>query len=290
MRMDRFLHEAGAPYGLRPVAGEVWLSAELLPSDAASLVNLLRESREAHRIRAMVPAYGPEELVSTGLSLVVLNRPVDWVVAQVLPNSPADRAGVLPGDRVLEVGGFATDGDNADLAVLWIQDHGINRPATWEFRRGSSLFRAELTPEPLDAFGGIRVDPRTGRPATLTLPADGDRPALTSPVTGLQVMLDTLSGRATVADLDYPSPAFAAGIQIGDQIAAIHGQTGLTEDMILRLVRPGSTDPVRVDLRRGTEALAVDLVPETYDAALSRIGRTLGPDGPAPLACLQQVR
>jgi serine protease Do len=75
------------------------------------------------------------------------------IVDDVAPGSPAEKAGILQGDRVLTIGGRATDGRyREDLPeILWtLSDLQDGRPAVLELERDGASRRVTLVPELCD--------------------------------------------------------------------------------------------------------------------------------------------
>jgi regulator of sigma E protease len=89
-----------------------------------------------------------------GLGLRLYTPPITPVLDEVLPDSPAQRAGLLPGDRIL-----ATDGVTMSLWEQWV-DYVRARPGQRlrvSVERGGEVLELALTPEPVTADDGERI-------------------------------------------------------------------------------------------------------------------------------------
>jgi regulator of sigma E protease len=113
------------------------------------------------------------------------------VIGEIVPDKPAARAGLLPGDRVVAIDGEKID-DFDDLRMN-IGMHG-GTPVRVDYLRAGQLRSTVMTPEREESeFGPI------GK-------------------AGLWPYLDTTLGRVTPG-----SPAAAAGLHIGDRIVSVNG-------------------------------------------------------------------
>jgi regulator of sigma E protease len=89
-----------------------------------------------------------------GLGLRLYTPPITPVLDEVLPDSPAQRAGLLPGDRIV-----ATDGVTMSLWEQWV-DYVRARPGQRlrvSVERGGEVLELALTPEPVTADDGERI-------------------------------------------------------------------------------------------------------------------------------------
>jgi len=87
-------------------------------------------------------------------------------LTQVVPDSPAERAGLAAGDVVVAVDGEPVGGESAKL-VERIAASGGKR-MIWTVERDGELLVVDVTPETVDGVGkiGVQISPAT-RPATL---------------------------------------------------------------------------------------------------------------------------
>jgi regulator of sigma E protease len=119
----------------------------------------------------------------------IIIRPI---IGEVTPNKPAARAGLLPGDRIVAIGGEKiNDFDDMRLAIGM---HG-GTALRIDYLRNGQLRSTTMTPERENSeFGPV------GR-------------------AGIRPFLDTTVGRVTPA-----SPAAVAGLHTGDRIVAANGK------------------------------------------------------------------
>ncbi len=79
---------------------------------------------------------------AVGLGLTLAKTAAGFVVRAVLPGSPADDAGVRPGDRVLSVDGRLPRREDAAAVEAWLQGpEGSSVMLAWRDRRGRVLRR-----------------------------------------------------------------------------------------------------------------------------------------------------
>jgi S1-C subfamily serine protease len=164
------------------------------------------------------------------------------LIASVRPDSPADQAGVVRGDILLEVNGEPVNdwqalrdqlsglsaGDQVDLTVL----HGDEqRTLTATVPEGDDQSYLGLVP-----CGGFGLMDHLGRFGMGEMPA-----------------LPAVSG-ALVTSVVADSPAEQAGLQEGDRIVAVDGQEVNAENSLADLIgahAPG--DQVTLEIERATE-------------------------------------
>ena len=177
------------------------------------------------------------------------------LVEDVTPDTPAARAGVLPGDILLSLAGQELRRPGA-LAFALDGRHGDSLPLR--------IYRPGTTPE-----GQF---PKAME-LTLSLPAPAPAQTVTSLTRtspGPMASGLTLDGRA-VLKVAEDSPSFLAGLAAGDRIEAVNGEAGplpdltlLTGPALLRIARDGRMlhvllDPAaRPSLKRPVTGNALD--------------------------------
>lgn len=143
---------------------------------------------------------------------------LDNRVSRVIPGTPAADAGFLPGDRITAVGATEVD--------VWLDLYG-------------------LLDEPNSADLAITVD-RDGAPVQLTLPPGAVElgPDGLVELTRLGISHYLHSPRIGVSDTG--SPAWAAGLRVGDMVAEVDGEKVGSYDAILDALGTGGTHALAV--------------------------------------------
>jgi S1-C subfamily serine protease len=119
------------------------------------------------------------------------------------------------------------------------------------------------------------------------IPASTAKPTPNSYFLGAHVVYDGVAHKAMVSRLDYPSPAFDAGLRPGDLILALNNASvsKLTRARINALLSPQAPSPVIFKVKRLGRSLSVRVVSATHAKALAKIGRKVTKFGPAAQGC-----
>ena len=212
---------------------------------------------------------------SIGAYLMALKDPEQALISIVVPNSPAYRAGLLPGDQVLEINADAVS--TLGLSQLRALLKKLDAPSliTLKVKRGNSEKTIRVMPE--SAQQVTQSDP------TWPLPYYSPKGYFV----GAQVLLDATDGRAMVSHVDYPSSAFDAGLRPGNLVLSINGTPirQLSRAKINTLLAPTDSSPIDIDVKRLGKHLTFKVVPETHAEALAKIGRKMTKHGPAAEGC-----
>ena len=187
-----------------------------------------------------------------------LDRPRGALIAQVGKDSPAEQAGLEPGDVILSFAGEAIE-TSADLPHVV----GLIAPGTKVvaviFREGDEQ---DLTVE----VGGLGADEvarvNTGVAADGSVSILGMRLVEADPA---ELSSIGLSGGVAVSQVDRGSPADEAGVMTGDVLTRLGNQpVGRIEDLdgLAEQLLPGSSVPAR--LIRGRSPLFIGIrIPES---------------------------
>ncbi len=155
-------------------------------------------------------------------------------VAEVVPRSPADQAGLRAGDVILTVAGETVD-DPVSFEVL-VADWDSGHPRECSIRRGDTAFSVTLVPEgPLSPLPPPEIlwreDPARSRAGWMTTPQ------------GVRFVTAT-------AD----SPLLASGIPIGAEVIALDGEVVHSDrDLIRRFQSMDPGSPITLSFADGSE-------------------------------------
>lgn len=266
--------------------GFKWSHGMLVPAqtpetDVVRLVRWTSGVGASARFQMETEAYPEPGKFGPGLSLVILKAPAEIAVGQVLPASPAFRAGALPGDDVAEIDGHEATSLTAQQLTSLLQRPSAADEVSIRVKRGSLQIPMRLSLE--DGTSLEDSDP------------DADIPRHPGGITaghdfidlGLKVLYDSGSRRAVVDKLTYPSPAFNAGLELGDELLAVNGKqiNELTQTQISNLLAPSNLTAVNVAILRANKRLTFEIKPELWSQALAVIGRRITEHGVVPEKC-----
>jgi Do/DeqQ family serine protease len=194
---------------------------------------------------ARLQAVTPEIAESLGLRL-----PNGALVASVVPNSPAARAGLKSSDLIIAVDGQAIEDPNAfDYRFA---THPIGGTSQVDVQRGG---------KPVKLTVPLETAPDTGRnEITLTTrsPFQGAKVANISPAVADELHLDADTEGVVVTDLGDDSTAANVGFQKGDIILAVNSQK-ITKTSDLEKATRDSSRVWRITLMRGGQQINVTL-------------------------------
>jgi serine protease Do len=148
------------------------------------------------------------------------------LINKVNPNEPADKAGIEPGDVVVEFGGRPVKDSDSLVAMVVNTKPGTSVPITVyrnNQRRALSVVIGELD---LDAEQSRTARRGGGAPTEVPPAATGFGMALeqVTPDIARRLDLPSNAGGAIVSDVDRNSPAANAGVIPGDVILEVNRQ------------------------------------------------------------------
>ena len=192
--------------------------------------------------------------------LAYLDRPA--VVGAVLPGSPAERAGIQPGDQILEIGtaGIKT-WEHLDMAVASRPEREVDVVVQRAGREERFMIRPDLT------------ELRTRSNARFELGTIGVLPDV----------------YPSVASVIAGEPAEAAGLKGGDEIRAVNGQRMVFRSQVVEAVSKRAGEVVQMMIRRDGVEQVVAITPSNQDN-IGRIGIYMSeetrPFKPTPLGAI----
>jgi serine protease Do len=177
-----------------------------------------------------------------------LHLPQDWgvIISDVIPDGPAEQAGLKPKDIVLSVNGRPIDSLPKFTISLYL--HPREAPLNLLVQRGSELQRLSITPVSVQA-GPERLSDLVD-PKNLIVPLgvfllDLDK-SLADALPGLR----STSGVIVAGTVDY-TPRLDADLEVGDVIRSMNGAAlSNTNDLRTRLTQLKPGEPVVFEVER----------------------------------------
>lgn len=165
-------------------------------------------------------------------------------VLMVVPDSPAEAAGLRAGDVITAVDGTEV---SADTLAATVQGYAVGDTVTLSVTRGDETLELAAT--------------LAERPTTPPAPSIQITPRLAQPRAFLGVALEQSADGVAIAEVVADSPAAEAGLQAGDVIAAVNGEAvRRPADVVdaVRAAQPGDT--LALTIVRGGETLEIEAV------------------------------
>jgi len=157
---------------------------------------------------------------------VYLDRPA--VIGWVLPGSPADKAGIQAGDRIVHVAGL-TNPVWEDVEIK--TDFNVNQPMQIQIDRNGQLLTKTVTPA---ASGPEQI----GDPGWVP-----DQPN-------------------TVTEIEPNMPAANSGLKVGDNITDVNGQPTRSTAAMIRILQDNKEKPATLTVLRDGKTLEVTVTPK----------------------------
>jgi S1-C subfamily serine protease len=203
------------------------------------------------------------------------------VVGEVIPDSPAAKAGLQPGDVLLSAGGKPTPTREQFAAVVAAAKAGDRLSV--EIRRAgqSQTVVVRLGKRPDAPVSGAVTDPKPARPQS---PSPGVEPAPGQPRGFLGVSIAASDEGLRVERVVADGPAARAGLQAGDLVTRI-GDVAVADlaDLEAALAHAVPGTRVAIGLRSDAGARSVTVVLGSHpDGAANRSNAGPGAVAPAP--------
>jgi regulator of sigma E protease len=156
---------------------------------------------------------------------VFLDKPA--VIEGVKHDSPADRAGLQPGDRIVKVDGIENPTWEQLQPRVWLSP---NQPLTISIQRGDQVFQKTIVPQAVTSnevgsAGWFPEDP------------------------------------VIIGQLDPNKPAAKAGLKEDDRIVALDGKPLVSIEAMIESLQQTKDKPVDLTVLRGTQTLPFHLTP-----------------------------
>ncbi len=245
-----------------------------------NLERFLGRGAESQRVAAW-SGFASGETFSAGFLAVLLKNPSEVLVSRVFPDSPAHRAGLFPGDQLLQVNGRVVAGITSQQLTDLLVKPDDKREVVLKVNRGQSVFDIRMETQRVDEFLGASFPYRPIPTQSL-----GPRKAADY-ILGIRVLYAEPPREAMVEDVSYPSPAFDAGVHFGDSILGVNGVgiEHISRDDLGTLLQPTGPTVVSLDVLRVGKKLQFRIKPETYSEAEGKLGRIITKMGAIPADC-----
>lgn len=165
---------------------------------------------------------------------VYLTQPA--VIGWVLENSPAEKAGLEPGDRIVRYNDMQNPTWEDVLSRVMV---GQNSQVALTIQRGNQTLQKSLVPE---AVGQDQVGSAGWLPDSPT----------------------------TVTDVEVGQPAAKAGIKVNDEIVALNGTPIRSTQSMLRMLQRTEDKPVELTVVRDGKEIKFTLAPALTDISGSK--------------------
>jgi len=161
------------------------------------------------------------------------------LIGGIEEGSPADKAGLMPGDRILEIDGEPVEWFTGNFDAV--------RERIMLTKKDEVSFKVDRNGEEMTIVSEFEIE-ETAFWQRRALPTVGIHP----------------SGGVVVAALSKsksPSPAERAGLQKGDELLKINGEKIYGVGHVLSLLKNAGENPVVMEIKRGDEMLAKTITP-----------------------------
>lgn len=244
--------ETGTEYAVSiiPLGGYVKMAGETVEEDLTGAPDEFMS--KSKWVRFQVYLAGP--VMNLALAIIVLAlahmggadvplySDAPPVIGSVVEDSPADRAGLAPGDRIISVNG--RDVPTWDTMIIEVLP-AANRELDFIVDRAGSRMEFDVTPDSEGRYemGEIGVGP---------------------------VM------RPQIVEVTPGSGADRAGLQRGDVVLAVDGSAGLDQPSIIEHIQDSRGEPMRLTIERDGTTRDV-MASADFDGASSLLGIILSP-------------
>jgi regulator of sigma E protease len=223
---------------LIPLGGYVRLGGELpeeRTNDPADFLNRPRWQRILFYLAGPAMNVVLSVLLIAGVFMAGIHyqamQETSSVIGLVDPGTPADAAGLLPGDQILEVAGQPMD---KWKDIVFVMTTSANRPVSLLVQRDGSTFQTEITPteHPVHAYGEAGFFP---------------------------------SVRLRISAISPDSPAEKAGFAVQDELRRVNGRSIIVWNDFVQEIQDNPQVNVPVDILRDGQPMTITVVPNLVD-------------------------
>ena len=210
---------------------------------------------------------------------MLLAQPDEVLIETVIPDSPAHHAGLVPGDQIVEINGRSTSGSKPpEIRDLLLKPEG-QRELDLKVNRNGSVVTLNVGTQKMKELEGTNPDQ--------LIPSDADQSSGDDLRPRHSCACRREPHEAVIAHMQYPSPAFDAGLHVGDQLLAVNGLpiAQINRKDLSNLLTPSGPAKVLLEISRLNKKMSFTLTAVTYRVALASIGRKPTKFGTAPQSC-----
>ena len=229
-------------------------------------LNRVAEASKSGRDNQIVTFTQDPKAYTPGFSAALMKTPEEVWIYQVIPNSPAYRGGVFPGDQLLQVDGQNVSGlTQQELTSLLLRKDKSSQIGI-RVRRGQSVLNFKLITQKREDFDQ--------GPLFEEIPFL-DRVTGNDYVVGISALCSSHPLTAICESVEYPSPAFDAGLLVGDLLLQVnHVPVGqLKRAELQAFLAPSRVEKTTFDMLRGSKKLSFEISPMRRAILMGTIGR-----------------
>ena len=260
-----------------------WVAADQQHHEAMASLGQCQDCHQPQAAARLITRYGPAAAPEgpwIGISVapadevmraqLKLPEGTGVIVTDVMPDSPAEEAGVERYDLILNVDGHPV-AVGADLDRLLREAQPGGKPLTLKMLRGGQPVEKQVTPRQPGDFAELAVT---------TLSADQYRIGVTIavPDEALRAQLRLGDAGLVVTGFIPDSAAAAQGVKANDVLLSANGRILKDAQDLTEIVSQSRGSPVQLALVRGAERLEVAVTPRKVEPAAGRSPRALSFD------------
>jgi serine protease Do len=223
--------------------------------------DLLPQLRNGKVTRGVIGIRVDRDAITKDVAQVMgLPSPGGAMLSTVIPDGPAEKAGLLPGDIITEFNGRPVADSDALVNMVVGTKPGTSVPVTVYRKKQKKTLNVTVDELDLDAEQGRQANNRREPVEEPTAAGFGMEVGPITPEIARELELPRGRGGAVVMDVERNSPAFASGIRPNDVILEVNQQEVANVSQVQReLQRAEAGQPVFLLIWRDRESVFITL-------------------------------